>query len=441
VTRIATISRAAFVAMICATALWVLLIGFFYRNVSSESGRFLPAPHQVTAMVGLIEASTSAEQLDMVLAAISSDRIDVRIDPHAAPASGVRPEITPYATLLGRPVDIRYSLEDGTWISRVHWGSRNIAVITLPISGGRQLEVVVRAPYTVTALGLPLGLGAGMLGTLGALALLLITLRQTGTLIELAKAVDRVDLAGPPAPLPNVRWRAVEIRAVAAAFDRLQCRLRSILAARLALISGIAHDVRTFATRLRLRVDDIADDAERARAIADIEDMIRLLDDALIAGRASTATLDLELVDFDQFVLNEVDDRRALGQPVDMSARVATCQILADRVALKRILGNVIDNAVHYGRRAHVILSVAGASAILSIADDGPGVPEADRETLFEPFTRLDPSRSRKTGGSGLGLAVSRTLIEAHDGAIRFVNVAHGAKVEMKFPLFQALVG
>lgn len=443
-TRIATITRTAFILIICATAVWILMIGYFYRNGPGDGGRFMPPPRQVAAIVNLIEAASAPDQIETVLSALGSDRLDLRIEAgrREPDPSGIAPMASaPYEEALGRPVAVRFGLEDGTWISRIRWGSRNIASLTLPISLARTLVIAVHAPYTVTVLGLPLGLGAGMFGTLAALMLLLVTQRQTGTLIELAKAVDRVDLAGPPAPLPNLRWRVVEIRAVAAAFERLQRRLGAILAARLALIGGIAHDVRTFATRLRLRVDDIADEQERARAVADIEDMIRLLDDALIAGRASTATLDLELFDLDRFVSDEVGDRQRLGQPVDVVARDGARPVLADRVALKRILGNVIDNAIHYGRSAHLRLATAGADAVLTITDEGPGVAEADRETLFEPFTRLDPSRNRRTGGSGLGLAVTRTLVEAHDGSIRFVDAPRGAAVEIRLPLYRPGVG
>jgi signal transduction histidine kinase len=438
-TRIATVTRTAFALMLGVTAVWILMIGYLYRNAPGEGARFLPAPRQVAAMVALVKTASTPEQIETVRTAFGSDRFDLRIEPGSIDfdASGASATAAaPYEAALGRPVAVHFGLEDGTWISRTRWGSRNTASIAVPLSGGRTLHITVHAPYTVTALGLPLGLGAGMFGTVAALILLLITLRQTGALVELAAAVDRVDLAGPPAPLPDMRWRVVEIRAVASAFERLQRRLGSLLAARLALVGGIAHDVRTFATRLRLRVDGIADDQERTRAIADIEDMIRLLDDALIAGRAGTATLDLELFDLDRFVADEIGDRRALGQSVDVAIVPGTYPVLADRVALKRILGNVVDNAINYGRCAHVRLAAVSATAVLTIADEGPGVAEADRETLFEPFTRLDPSRNRRTGGSGLGLAVTRTLVEAHDGSIRFVDAARGAMIEIRLPLY-----
>ncbi|WP_407049122.1 sensor histidine kinase [Methyloraptor flagellatus] len=437
-TRIATVTRTAFALMLGVTAVWILMIGYLYRNAPGEGARFLPAPRQVAAMVALVETASTPEQIETVRTAFGSDRFDLRIEPGSIDfdASGASATAAaPYEAALGRPVAVHFGLEDGTWISRTRWGSRNTASIAVPLSGaGRS-----------TSRSTPLhGYGARPAARARGRHV-----RDRGRADPLAdhaaadRGPGRTGRGGrpcrsrrPPAPLPDMRWRVVEIRAVASAFERLQRRLGSLLAARLALVGGIAHDVRTFATRLRLRVDGIADDQERTRAIADIEDMIRLLDDALIAGRAGTATLDLELFDLDRFVADEIGDRRALGQSVDVAIVPGTYPVLADRVALKRILGNVVDNAINYGRCAHVRLAAVSATAVLTIADEGPGVAEADRETLFEPFTRLDPSRNRRTGGSGLGLAVTRTLVEAHDGSIRFVDAARGAMIEIRLPLY-----
>src|SRR6202012_3718983 len=109
---------------------------------------------------------------------------------------------------------------------------------------------------------------------------------ETKPLERLAEAVDRVDLSGTDVSVPEARRGAPEIRAVVGAFNRLQGRLGNMLRSRMALVGGISHDVRTFATRLRLRIEAIPDPAERQRATKDIDDMIFLLDDALLSSRA-----------------------------------------------------------------------------------------------------------------------------------------------------------
>jgi signal transduction histidine kinase len=180
--------------------------------------------------------------------------------------------------------------------------------------------------------------------------------------------------------LPQARRSAPEIRAVISAFNRLQGRLSEMLRARMTLIGGIAHDVRTFATRLRLRVEQIPDPAEQQRAIADIDDMIRLLDDALLSSRAGAGGLSQEMVEFATLVRTEVDDRRAQGEAADVASEPAFTEaiVLGDRLALRRVVANIVDNAIKYGRVAHVRLGLGPDTVVVTVDDEGPGIP-ADR--------------------------------------------------------------
>ena len=282
-------------------------------------------------------------------------------------------------------------------------------------------------------------LGAGLFGTVVALLALVIMQRETRPLVRLAAAVDRVDPAGARVPLPDIRRNAPEVRAVVTAFGRLQDRLAELIQARMALVGGIAHDVRTFATRLRLRVDQIPDDAERQRAVVDISDMIRLLDDALVASRAGAGELPQELIAFDEVVRAEIDDRRNQHAPVrlDRAGESGELLLLGDRLALRRIIANLIDNALKYGRVADVALRTEAAHAVLIVDDQGPGIPPDKRNAMLEPFTRMDMSRNRSTGGAGLGLAVVRTLVEAHGGSIEIADAPRGARIIVRLPLFQ----
>jgi signal transduction histidine kinase len=153
------------------------------------------------------------------------------------------------------------------------------------------------------------------------------------------------------------------------AFNRLQVRMSHLVRGRIAMIGGISHDVRTFLTRLRLRVDRIPDEEERERAAADIADMIRLLDDALLASRAGSGELTEELVDFAQVVTTEVDDRRLADKPVDLMAATPNTTVLGDRLALRRVVSNLIDNALIYGTVAHLTIT-ADAEFVTLLVDD-----------------------------------------------------------------------
>jgi signal transduction histidine kinase len=263
--------------------------------------------------------------------------------------------------------------------------------------------------------------------------------REMRPLARLAAAVDRIDLAGAPAPLPPLRARAPEIQALIAAFNRLEARLSQLLRARMALLGGISHDVRTFATRLRLRADEIPDTSERERAIDDIADMISLLDDALLASRAGAGELTEELIEFDAIVRAEVEDRRAAGASIDLRADPGLVStVLGDRLALRRVVANLVDNALNYGHAAHLALGNEANGIKLVVDDDGPGIPPDLREILFEPFVRAETSRNRRTGGSGLGLAVARSLVEAHRGKIAVGDApCGGARFTVWLPSFR----
>ena len=186
------------------------------------------------------------------------------------------------------------------------------------------------------------------------------------------------------------------------------------------MLGGISHDVRTYATRLRLRAEKISDEAERDRAIADINDMILLLDDALLASRAGAGELAEEMVEIDDIIRAEVADRRGGGARIDyQSARWEQVPIvLGDRLALRRVVANLADNAIKYGGAAHLRSTIVGSDILLTVDDEGAGIPPAHRQAMLEPFSRLETSRNRRTGGAGLGLAIARGLIEAHRGRL-----------------------
>jgi signal transduction histidine kinase len=208
----------------------------------------------------------------------------------------------------------------------------------------------------------------------------------------------------------------------------------------MAMLGGISHDVRTFATRLRLRVDHIPEGAERERAIGDITDIIRLLDDALLSSRAGAGELSEELVDFGQIVQVEIEDRKAAGAPVDLRNGLPATgtTVLGDRLALRRIVSNLIDNAVKYGQAAHLSLEAEPETVRLTVDDEGAGIPVELREELFEPFVRLETSRNRRTGGAGLGLAIVRNLVEAQGGSVVIRDSpTGGARFTVTLPLFR----
>lgn len=427
-------------------ACWIMLIAFYYWTSDLSRTAANPRPEQLAGIADLLDAADGRER-EIILRALQSATLEVRIVPSTPPAdggaeSGRRPVLTAYRGLLGdRLLAIRAApRSDGALGSRLFPRAAEVMEFWIRLRGGETLVVEARTPYIVTLSGLPAGLGAGLLGTLFACAAFLLLHREIRPLTRLAAAVDRIDPAGDPVHLPAIRSSTPEIAALIRAFDRLQTRLQTMLRSRFAMIGGIQHDVRSFATRLRLRVEHLPDAQERERATQDIANMIELLDNALLTARAGVGALDEELLDLRLLVQTEVTDLKASGCPVQFESSPAGAEawVIGDRLALRRVLGNVIDNAVKFGGRARVTLSSEGRQVAIHVDDDGPGFLPEHRDILLEPFVRAEPSRARVTGGTGLGLAVARGLIEAHGGGIMLgANGTGGGRVTLTLPVFE----
>jgi signal transduction histidine kinase len=441
--RLSLATRLTLIVLVALLGAWLAALTTYYRSHEWDLGDIRPSPGQLAALTRLIEQTPNGQRQLILDAIDKTSNLSTRI--------GSNPEI---ADIIGHPVRERLRADYAAALAprqfsmastkqrRFLWpailGARRFE-FRIALKTGDQLVVDAVETLPSTRLGLPVGFGAGLLGTLVALVALVLLNREMRPLSRLATAVDRIDPTSAPAPLPPLRTHAPEIEAVVLAFNRLQQRLKTLLNARMALIGGISHDVRTFATRLRLRVDQIPEESERAKAISDISDMIRLLDDAVLASRAGAGELGEELIELDKLVSREIEDRQDAGSfitlHIDFGARGTS--VLGDRLALRRIIANLLDNALHYGQVAHVVLRSEGTTLILSVEDEGPGIPLDQREALLEPFVRLETSRSRSTGGAGLGLAIVRNLVEAHRGTIAIEDgERHGARFIIQLPLF-----
>ena len=330
--RVTLATRLALIVIVALSAISITIIAVFYRTSVRENELARPSPGRLAAIAEMVERSDPAHALARFLR--PSHRRNSRSASRPPAQSPVLPprvvrnqqarldEI--YSTALpGREVTVlpTTAATHDRWFPRLARAMSNAVEFRIGLHTGETLIVDATTRLPVTPFGLPVGLGAGLFGTIVALLALLVMQRETRPLAQLAAAVDRVDLSADPPPLPEARRSAPEIRAVIAAFNRLQTRLSEMMRSRMTLIGGIAHDVRTFATRLRLRVEKIPDAAEQQRAIADIDDMIRLLDDALLSSRVGAGQLSQEMVDFAALVRTETDDRRAQGSRVELVGR------------------------------------------------------------------------------------------------------------------------
>ncbi len=247
--------------------------------------------------------------------------------------------------------------------------------------------------------------------------------RMTRPLRAFADAAERIGLDVRSPPLPEHGSR--ELRNATRAFNEMQARLRRFVDDRTMMLAAISHDLRTMLTRLKLRAEFIEDRDQQAKAIADIDEMQAMIDSTLAFARDDAADEPRMRTDLAAMLRSICDDLADAGQPVEISGPDRLPLVCAP-ASIKRAFQNVIGNALKYGAEAAVEFDETPDGAIVRVLDRGPGIPADKREEVFRPFFRLESSRNRETGGSGLGLAVSRSIVRRHGGDIELANRAGG---------------
>jgi len=252
----------------------------------------------------------------------------------------------------------------------------------------------------------------------------LVVRRLTRPLAELAGAADAL---GRGEPVPPIAARGPhEVRRTTEAFNRMQERIHRFVSDRTAMLAAVSHDLRTPLTSLRLRAEFITGDAENKRKILEtLDELERITKATLEFARDDSDAEPFVETDIVALVHTIVKEFSELGHDVVLQTS-DTANLACRPTALKRALRNLVENAVDYGERARLWVSCSDVDVRITIADDGPGIQESDHEMVFEPFIRLETSRSRETGGVGLGLAIARSVLRAHGGDVTLKNVAGG---------------
>jgi signal transduction histidine kinase len=257
--------------------------------------------------------------------------------------------------------------------------------------------------------------------------------RIAAPLEDLARGAARAGAGLPPDFAVSPRAPR-ELGAIGAALERMHGRLRRHVDDRTRMLAAISHDLRTPLTRLRLRAESIADPEERAKATADIDEMERMIAETLAFARADALETRTERFDLAALLQTLVDTRSDLGAETVYEGE-GSLVVEGRPGALKRAIGNLVDNAIAYGGRAVVRLADLDERIEVTVTDDGPGLPDAELEKVFQPFYRLEGSRSRSTGGAGLGLALARDIARAHGGDIVLANATpRGLRATLTLP-------
>lgn len=286
--------------------------------------------------------------------------------------------------------------------------------VSLALSSGQWFNARARPPApswlwlkaTLTSVGI-----TAVLLTLTLLLAIRRILRPMNELSRAAHAFGRGEKVRIPEKGPE------DVREVTRAFNQMQDQVGRAQEDRARLLAALAHDLRTPITSMRLRVEMLPDGEDRDRLLDSLREMQHLAEATLDFIRGTT-TEQHRRYDLATLLDSLCGDLQEMGLAVhfDDSPR---CVLQGQPEAAKRALRNLIENAAKYGEQADVTLETTDTDAVITIVDQGPGIPEAERERVFEPFYRLEQSRSRETGGAGLGLAIARTLIRGMGGDIR----------------------
>ncbi len=299
-----------------------------------------------------------------------------------------------------------------------------LVVVSLRLKNGSWLNVA--SPIQSPPLFFSARLGWSMVVMLVAVVAIsaLIVGRMTEPLKQLSMAAEKLgtDVQAPAIPETGPE----EVRRTAHAFNVMQNRIRRFVEDRTQMLGAIAHDLGTPITRLRLRAEFVEDEDVRSKMLRDLDDMQHMVASTLSFIREDATSEPQVMVDLGSLLARVCDDIIDAGEDVDLAEIPRWVLVDCRPIALRRALGNLVGNAVKYGSIARVSLKIETDRLAILIDDDGPGIPEARQEDVFQPFRRLEDSRNRETGGTGLGLAVARTIVRAHGGDIQLSNPSAG---------------
>lgn len=297
------------------------------------------------------------------------------------------------------PIRVAIGLSDGSWLNF-------------------QFLMVASLPWVSPQL---LGLTAGAVIAVLVLCLYAL-LRLMRPLARLTNAAESLGRSGTMQQIPETG--VGEVRRAANAFNKMQSRISRLIEDRLQMIAAISHDLKTPITRLRLRAELMDDEEMRGKLLKDLGEMEAMIGSTLAFAREEGNPEPTRRIDLRELVKEAGEHQPAMRLGI---AGAGPWEIAAQPLALKRALANLIDNAVKYGEEAAVSLSrsLDGQSNPrfeIRVDDRGPGIPIAEMERVFRPFYRLESSRNRDSGGTGLGLTIARNAILAQGGEVELHN-------------------
>ena len=291
--------------------------------------------------------------------------------------------------------------------------------VSVKLSDGQWLSFATTLPHGAPAVSWQFMISLAVMGVIVLAVSAWAVRRLTAPLGLLSAAADR--LGRDVAAEALAEAGTIEMQRAARAFNRMQDRLRRLIESRTQMLAALSHDLRTPLTLLRLRTEEVADADEREKMLATIGEMDEMIGTTLAFARDEVRAEPRRRVDVAALLASVADDMADAGLPVTMQPAPQLnydCQ----PAALKRAITNLLDNAVKYGKRADASINAVAKAIEIIIDDDGPGISDQELSRVFQPFYRVEASRSRNTGGTGLGLSIAQSIVQAHGGELTLAN-------------------
>ena len=271
---------------------------------------------------------------------------------------------------------------------------------------------------------------------LSSTAAALLARRVVRPLSELTRAASVVAHGGNAPPVKENG--PDDVRNAAIAFNRMTEKVTKTLDSQRHLLSAVGHDLRTPITAMRINLEFVEEADLRDRLQSNLDELQSLTEQVLSAARG-TGGESKRSVDLSALVESLVADLDDMGEPVTWQNHNNPAPVSCRPNEIRRAVRNLVENAVAYGSRADVQIQDSDAGYEIVVDDEGPGIPEDDRQRVFEPFVRLESSRNTATGGTGLGLTLVKAIAEGHGGTIALENREHGGlRVRMTLPRIAA---
>lgn len=344
------------------------------------------------------------------------------------------PKERPFFGLLDRELKrtIRGRIDKPFWIDTV--GASNFVDIRIQLDNA-VLKVLARRSHTYAS-NTHIFLLWMVTTSLILLTVAILFLRnQIRPILALAQAAEAFG-RGQPAP-EDFRIRgAREVRQAAVAFMEMRDRIERHVEQRTTMLAGVSHDLRTVLTRFRLQLAMMGNTPELRELASDVDEMQQMLEDylAFSKGAGGEEATRVDIFDLLSEIRNAYSDNR--NRSIILNPSDQPVHVTIRRNSFKRAMTNLVSNAIRFGKRIEITAGTSRRNLVVTVEDDGPGIPSDLREDVFRPFYSLDKSRNQNVKSTGLGLAIARDIIRAHGGEI-YLGESHmgGLKATIRIPL------